>query len=340
MQVASDDVVQVKNWAHQYPGTNWEVVCGPSRLVGLDVDPRHGGDVTLAALERKNKRMPVTPRCETGGGGIHLYFLDPRGFPIKNRPIGPGLAVRARNGLLVLPGSLHESGIPYRWASDAHPDEVPLSGLPSWLLDLLQREQRDRDTEAISVSPYLRISVTSVEEAIASTIPDGTGQRNRRIFEFARALKSLQEYADADAGALQGIVKQWHERALPHIGTKPFDDTWGDFVNGWKRVKFPRGQGALADVLAKAGAAADPPWALRYESESTRLLIRLCAELQRHAGADPFFLSCPTAGNLVFGGDRMTAWRRFGMLVADGVLEVVERHTASKATRYRFLGER
>ena len=61
------------------------------------------------------------------------------------------------------------------------------------------------------------------------------------VFELARALKAIPALADAEARDSRDPVRRWHERALPIIGTKPFDETWADFVTAWPRVKHPKG---------------------------------------------------------------------------------------------------
>ena len=50
---------------------------GESRAFVIDVDPRHGGDDTLAELELQHGPLPETIRAQTGGGGEHIFFRIP-----------------------------------------------------------------------------------------------------------------------------------------------------------------------------------------------------------------------------------------------------------------------
>jgi hypothetical protein len=108
------------------------------KLVVIDADPRHGGDETLAALEREHE-MPRTWRARTGGGGEHRIYAAPEGVEIKcviaeqinNPPLGPGIDIRARGGYIVAPPSRHISGGQYAWSH--HPD-TPLAMAPDWLV--------------------------------------------------------------------------------------------------------------------------------------------------------------------------------------------------------------
>jgi hypothetical protein len=47
------------------------------RLVVIDVDPRHDGDASLAALKREYGELPVTWRVVTGGGGASIWSIAP-----------------------------------------------------------------------------------------------------------------------------------------------------------------------------------------------------------------------------------------------------------------------
>lgn len=177
-----------------------------------------------------------------------------------------------------------------------------------------------------------------VARAIAATRPSRTGQRNRLVFEFARWLKALPDYRDADPRSLDDVVRQWHQQAKPFIGTPDFEETLIDFRKGWAKVKHPRGMEPMAEIVAKAFAAAVPEVAEKYESEPVRRLTALCRELQRAAGAGPFYLSCHTAGRLL-GADPKSANRWLFFLEDEGILQTVEKgsNRTQRATRYRYL---
>jgi hypothetical protein len=152
-------------------------------------------------------------------------------------------------------------------------------------------------------------------------------------------LKGIPELAGADFITLKPIVQEWHAAALAKLGPdeRDFDEAWGEFAHCWGRVRHAAGVDVLADALAVADQASDPPEAMQH-SANTRRLLRLCVELQRRAGDAPFFLSCPTAARTL-GIDKVTAWRQLIALVADKILTVEQKHTATKATRYRFGSE-
>lgn len=118
-----------------------------SGIVVLDIDPRHDGDETLAALEKKHGPLPLTWRFLTGGGGEHIIFRHPGGtVPNSAGHIGKGIDVRGDGGYIVAPPSKHESGRIYAISVDHDPESVPLADLPDWLLSLLRSAPMQGET--------------------------------------------------------------------------------------------------------------------------------------------------------------------------------------------------
>ncbi|MCM2332379.1 MAG: bifunctional DNA primase/polymerase [Anaeromyxobacteraceae bacterium] len=111
-------------------------------IVVLDVDPRHGGEDSLAALETQHGELPMTPTSKTGGGGLHFFFAHP-GDSVRNsaNAVGPGLDVRGEGGFVVAPPSLHASGGRYEWLSGRGPDQVALALPPPWLVQAMRGER-------------------------------------------------------------------------------------------------------------------------------------------------------------------------------------------------------
>ncbi len=129
---------QVRRWWRRWPEANVGVVTGKvSGLVVLDVDPRHGGGESLAALETIYGPVPHTVESLTGGGGQHLYFRHP-GTVVPCRSIAPGLDVKGDSGLVVCPPSAHVSGRAYAWEAGCAPGDVPVADLPWWIQAMAQ----------------------------------------------------------------------------------------------------------------------------------------------------------------------------------------------------------
>ncbi len=131
----------VKRW---FSSESWNlgVVTGSkSGLIALDIDPRHNGDASLAALEAKHGPIPQTIKFLTGGGGQHILLRHPGGIvPNSASKIGKGIDVRGENGFIVAPPSQHISGRRYGISVDHHPDDIPLADAPPWLVGLIKSD--------------------------------------------------------------------------------------------------------------------------------------------------------------------------------------------------------
>lgn len=111
---ASTDSFQIGEWWEKWPDANIGIVTGAvSGLFVLDVDLRHGGDETLAQMERQYGALPRTAKVRTGGGW-HYYFRHPGG-EVRSGKLGPGIDLKADGGYVVAPPSLHASGQSYEW---------------------------------------------------------------------------------------------------------------------------------------------------------------------------------------------------------------------------------
>src|SRR5262249_27597841 len=111
---ATTDVDTVTAWWNRYRGAN---IGGrvPESMLVIDVDPRHGGDQSLDALEQVHGRLPetLTTISGRGDGGRHLFFRRQHG-KLSSKRLGPGIDIKTSTGYVVVAPSLHpETGQPY-----------------------------------------------------------------------------------------------------------------------------------------------------------------------------------------------------------------------------------
>src|SRR5215207_5972024 len=136
---ATTDPRAIERWWKRWPCANVGLPTGKkSGFLVLDVDVDDGGLESLAKLERAGAPAPKTAKARTGGGGIHVFFRNPRGTQIRNSAglLGPGLDVRGEGGYVVVPPSRTEDS--YKWV-----DRSPLAEA-SWLIERLT--ERDEAT--------------------------------------------------------------------------------------------------------------------------------------------------------------------------------------------------
>lgn len=130
---------EINEWYLQWPTANVGIVTGAiSGLVVLDIDPRHGGEQSLAQWETAHGPLPISVEARTGGGGRHVYFKHPGGIVHNRVGIVPGIDLRGDGGCVVAPPSIHGSGNAYTWVSGHEPGKLALAELPGWLLRLVR----------------------------------------------------------------------------------------------------------------------------------------------------------------------------------------------------------
>lgn len=135
---ATTDVMRVSAYWARYPLANIGLVTGGTNGVTvLDIDPRHGGDESLAALEKLHGPLPTTSRNRTGGGGEHIYFYYVPGVSCSSGELAPGIDVKGDGGYVLAPPSQHASGSVYATIAAGE-----LAAAPPWLVDKLVKKAR------------------------------------------------------------------------------------------------------------------------------------------------------------------------------------------------------
>lgn len=180
----------------------------------LDIDPKHGGPETLAALEATHTSLPKTLTAETTSGGRHYFFKHVPG--VRNRgALGAGIDVRGDGGYVIAAGSVPEVGLPYRWLHECEPAEAP-----DWLLELvLPRSYESEYTHSYNNAPSVvgMINDRYVERAVQSELDDlamePMGNRNNRLNDAAFRLGTFVGagvLAESEARALlQDVARGW-----------------------------------------------------------------------------------------------------------------------------------
>ncbi len=319
-----------------------------------------------ASYEAWKRKYPKTakllPTVKTARG-YHVYFLGPEGF----KDFGNGEYRGDSGHYCLLPPSRHPDGVTYKWVVPLLDNDIPridpykkglMGGVGVGDTQRTQRTQRthvgvwtEGTTSTVSsvfpVFPGIsRNDQKVVQDAILASQPEKAGQRHQKVFALCRHLKAIPSLANADNATLRPIVEEWHRRATPTIRTKPFSDTWVDFLSGWTKVKAPIGEGAIDEAFREAKKweswkkERQPLKAanLYPDEPNVVLLAALCKVLQRRAGKETFFLDCRTAGRLL-GVTHKQAWSWLAALCGDGILERVSLGSLKthRANEYRYV---
>lgn len=182
-------------WSHR--PYNIGVACGPSRLLVVDLDTpkpetppppapfdqpgvNEGADVLVLLAERYAQPFPWdTFNVTTGRGGLHLYFSQPAGEPLRNSAgrLGWLIDTRGAGGYVVAPGSIVD-GRPYTGSGE--PVAAPL---PLWLTRLLTGPKQASASPERAPRPAVRKTGSAyaekvLREELAKILGAKPGQRN------------------------------------------------------------------------------------------------------------------------------------------------------------------
>ncbi len=210
----TDDPDVIKGWFRKWPDMNIGVQTGSaSRLIVIDVDPRHGGDDSLHEREKEHGELPPTKEVLTGGGGRHLPFKYDGKIKNSVGKLGPGLDIRGENGFVVAPPSVHESGRKYEWEVAGYDTEMP--ELPSWVVDRL-----DEPTVG-GLASDLREPIPHGERQAAAVSFAGTllkrfGPDPERIFPHLRLF--IDENAEDGGNCPDSTLRQIAESVCGNYG--------------------------------------------------------------------------------------------------------------------------
>jgi hypothetical protein len=107
---------------------------GDRWLFALDVDPKHGGHESLAALIKQHGKLPATATVNTPSGGKHYYFTSTIPIGTGTNVLGPGLDIRGAGGYVVGPGSMFANGKSYEVETDGD-----IADAPEWVIERCKR---------------------------------------------------------------------------------------------------------------------------------------------------------------------------------------------------------
>lgn len=188
---ATTDEADIQVWWTRWPDAGIGIPTGEDTgLAVLDVDPRHGGDKTLAALVAECAPLPEGPHVFTGGGGDHYYFLHPGGSVPVAHGFRPGLDLQADGAYVVAPPSPHASGGSYSWAVPLlEGPSLPL--LPPWLLRIAVEPQAHRGTQ-LDVPPPAGLSDSSLLDRVFA---GPSGRLHRFVYESHLSKEHSKDHA-------------------------------------------------------------------------------------------------------------------------------------------------
>jgi hypothetical protein len=245
--VATTNWEQIEAWWHLGMGNplaNANVCVVTGRASGvwvLDVDPRHGGDEALAALEAEHGSLPPTMTIRTPSGGRHLYWRYPEVGEVETgtnlgAPAGVvnGLDTRGWHGQVMAPLTSLNGGR-YEPLNDHEPAEAP-----PWLLSLARRVPRSERGTGGSEGPTLPDVEAMIEEA-ADVAPGG---QEDHLFRFLCKLRAQDRTESSAVDLGWELASRFTNQVGHNLGDWSREHVEAKTRHVWAR--FPAGGSELA----------------------------------------------------------------------------------------------
>jgi hypothetical protein len=204
---------------------NIGISCGLSGLVVVDEDKL--GEFQRFA-EGRGVQIPSTMIVATAKGR-HYYFAARPDVLLGNAEgalKGYSINIRGRNGYVVGPGSVHETGVIYTIA-----EAKPPASLPDWLIEAIK-------ARPAAVSVDRPRGLTALPEVIRGPRRESPGERDEVLFRYACSLRARETPRD-EAEALFRLA--WERCEQPPVCTTRY--TWqealGKLANAYN---YPEGR--------------------------------------------------------------------------------------------------
>lgn len=239
---ATTDPARIAAIVRAVPGGQLAVRTGAvAGLLVVDVDPAHGGTVSLARLVDAGMATP-TARVITGTSGQHLYYRHPfadRSQPVLSRPLPgyPGVDIKADGGYVVAPPSTNRrTGRTYRWVTDGRGvEEMPPPLVTACLTDRISAVPIMWDTAPAGPVRTVAAGGISYPERLLDSHLDAVrrapvGKRRTTLYGAARGVARMVaagaiSHADAVAALTEvGRAAEQTDRDICHAIAGGFRD--------------------------------------------------------------------------------------------------------------------
>jgi hypothetical protein len=252
---ATVEASQIERWWRRDPGANIAISCGPSGFALVDIDPRHGGDDTWAAVAAGlSEPLPDTVRTLTPSGGLHLFFKSPGGIPSGNNKFGPGVDLKSDGGYVLLPRSNHLQG-EYRFEVEYSPADIEIAPMPPALIALAMAGRNGNGPHGPGLD----------SAQVLQGVPEG--QRDETLFKLACKLRR----AGIPQDMAEKLIREAAANCKPAFSEKDAVEKVRRAYKTYPEAEEPADANKAGDVWSRARTAkefideesAEPDWLVR-----------------------------------------------------------------------------
>lgn len=183
-------------------------------------------------------------------------------------------------------------------------------------------------------------TIKNLEDVLRLCVPTKVHENNNLLFQLARGVLNLErlEHCVYSPSQLRAVFNEWYKRALPFLRSGQSRDAYlVEFMNAKKHATKPLGGNTIGEAWSLAQSEPLPPEAKMFDEECNQRLVALCFQLQRLNGDKPFYISTRDCQRHLGLDTPHEAAKLLTALQQMGIIELVEKGGARRATRYRYL---
>ena len=171
---------------------------------------------SLTVFDYDSDRQPENTLVAVRGDHSHNYFQAHPEIYNTQGEVAPDIDTRAKGGLIVLPPSVHETGMPYEWAVLQEPQPVPDKLVEMW-----------RNRQAFGGPTGFKLT------ALPAVIHKG--QRDNFLWAVGRSLRASGATRETIADYLHDLNRERFsprfsdrevDRKISHVWTAPDRPDW------------------------------------------------------------------------------------------------------------------
>lgn len=220
---STTDATTIRAWWRTRRGALAAIDLRKAGLVVIDAD-RHGGPDGAAAwqglMHDHEADISACPHVRTPNDGMHVYFIQPAGEPLRCRSgrLPPAVECKGEGGSITAPGNVKGDGTFYNpigpELADAYPAKA-IPRVPDWLVGIIRAPRAASEPVQRVNSPPVGLVASRLERyaraALAGQAADvaatSEGSRNQRLNAAAYRLGRFAARGWIERGEVEAVLR-------------------------------------------------------------------------------------------------------------------------------------
>jgi Bifunctional DNA primase/polymerase, N-terminal len=159
---------------------------------------------SVKTLEDQHGSLPLTLQSRTSRGRHFWFRTTASPIPSSAGRVAPRVDIKAENGYVITPPSIHPDGVVYEWLNNE-----PIADAPRWLVELARKPPQAQSVASRPASPEAfsgrpgGYGAAALKAEIDTLANAPRGSRNHALNRASFALHQLVAGGELDAGEVE-----------------------------------------------------------------------------------------------------------------------------------------